>query len=204
MVRRKRQPLRLSGIIHQQEDGNMKIPMQITLRNVDQSEALEARIREKAQKLESFFEHIVSCRVVVDMPHNHKHQGRAFNIRIDVGVPGREIVVNRDRHEDVYVALRDAFDATRRQLEDYVQRMRGDTKHHQEEYIGEVVRLFPEDGCGFILRADGDELYFQRDNVVNPAFHQLNVGDEVKFIEELAAEGPQAKRVSIGRHHVPH
>lgn len=182
----------------------MKIPMQITLRNVDQSEALETRIREKAQKLESFFEHIISCRVVVDMPHNHKHQGRAFNIRIDVGVPGREIVVNRDRHEDVYVALRDAFDATRRQLEDYVQRMRGDTKHHQEEYIGEVVRLFPEDGCGFILRADGDELYFQRDNVVNPAFHQLNVGDEVKFIEELAAEGPQAKRVSIGRHHVPH
>lgn len=181
----------------------MKIPMQITLRNVDQSEALETRIREKAKKLESFFEHIISCRVVVDMPHNHKHQGKAFNIRIDVGVPGREIVVNRDRHEDVYVALRDAFDATRRQLDDYVQRLRGDTKHHQPEYIGAVLRLFPEDGCGFILRADGDELYFHRDNVVSPAFHQLNVGDEVKFIEELAAEGPQAKRVSIGRHHVP-
>ena len=181
----------------------MKIPMQITLRNVDQSEALETRIREKAKKLESFFEHIISCRVVVDMPHNHKHQGRAFNIRIDVGVPGREIVVNRDRHEDVYVALRDAFDATRRQLDDYVQRLRGDTKHHQPEFIGAVLRLFPEDGCGFILRADGDELYFHRDNVVSPAFHQLNVGDEVKFIEELAAEGPQAKRVSIGRHHVP-
>jgi ribosomal subunit interface protein len=181
----------------------MKIPMQITLRNVDQSEALETRIREKAKKLESFFEHIISCRVVVDMPHNHKHQGKAFNIRIDVGVPGREIVVNRDRHEDVYVALRDAFDATRRQLDDYVQRLRGDTKHHQPEFIGAVLRLFPEDGCGFILRADGDELYFHRDNVVSPAFHQLNVGDEVKFIEELAAEGPQAKRVSIGRHHVP-
>lgn len=182
----------------------MKIPMQITLRNVDQSEALETRIREKAQKLESFFEHIISCRVVVDMPHNHKHQGRAFNIRIDVGVPGREIVVNRDRHEDVYVALRDAFDATRRQLDDYVQRMRGETKHHQAEFIGEVVRLFPDDGCGFILRSDGDELYFHRDNVVSPTFNQLNVGDEVKFIEELAAEGMQAKRVSIGRHHVPH
>jgi len=181
----------------------MKIPMQITLRNVDQSEALETRIREKAKKLESFFEHIISCRVVVDMPHNHKHQGKAFNIRIDVGVPGREIVVNRDRHEDVYVALRDAFDATRRQLDDYVQRLRGDTKHHQPEFVGAVLRLFPDDGCGFILRADGDELYFHRDNVVSPAFHQLNVGDEVKFIEELAAEGPQAKRVSIGRHHMP-
>jgi len=181
----------------------MKIPMQITLRNVDHSDALEAHIREKAKKLENFFEHIVSCRVVVEMPHNHKHQGKAFNVRLDIGVPGREIVVNRDRHEDVYVALRDAFDAVRRQLEDYVQRMRGETKTHQPEFIGEVVRLFPDDGCGFILRADGDELYFHRDNVVSPAFNQLNVGDEVKFVEELAAEGPQAKRLSVGRHHVP-
>ena len=181
----------------------MKIPLQITLRNVDHSEALETHIREKAKKLESFFEHIVSCRVVVEMPHNHKHQGKAFNIRIDIGVPGREIVVNRDRHEDVYVALRDAFDAARRQLEDYVHRMRGETKTHQPEYIGQVVRLFPEDGCGFIRRADGGELYFHRDNVVSPAFDQLNLGDEVKFVEELAAEGPQAKRVSVGRHHLP-
>lgn len=181
----------------------MNIPMQITLRNISHSEALEAHIREKAKKLESFFDHIVSCRVVVEMPHNHKHQGNPFNVRIDIGVPGREIVVNRDRHEDVYVALRDAFDAARRQLEDYVQRLHGAVKTHQQEYVGEVVRLFSEDGCGFILRANGDELYFHRDNVVSPAFHQLNVGDEVKFIEELAAEGSQAKRVSIGRHHVP-
>ena len=181
----------------------MKIPMQITLRNITHSDALDAHIREKAKKLESFFDHIVSCRVVVEMPHNHKHQGNPFNIRIDIGVPGREIVVNRDRHEDVYVALRDAFDAVRRQLDDYVQRLHGAVKAHQQEYIGEVVRVFPEDGCGFILRADGDELYFHRDNVVSPAFDQLKPGDEVKFIEELAAEGLQAKRVSIGRHHVP-
>lgn len=182
----------------------MKVPMQITLRNMDHSDALETHIREKAKKLESFFEHIVSCRVVVDMPHNHKHQGKPFNIRLDIGVPGREIVVNRDRHEDVYVALRDAFDAARRQLDDYVHRLRGETKHHQAEYTGEVVRLFPDDGCGFILRANGDELYFHRDNMVSPAFDQLKVGDEVKFIEELAAEGAQAKRVSMGHHHVPH
>jgi ribosomal subunit interface protein len=188
---------------HKEEVGNMKIPMQITLRNVDQSEALETHIREKAKKLESFFDHIISCRVVVDVPHNHKQQGKAFNVRIDIGVPGREIVVNRDRHEDVYVALRDSFDAARRQLEYYVQRLRGVIKTHQSEYIGEVVRLFPEDGCGFIRRADGDELYFHRENVVSPAFDQLNLGDEVKFIEELAAEGAQAKRVSVGRHHVP-
>ncbi|MDP1757156.1 MAG: ribosome-associated translation inhibitor RaiA [Pseudohongiella sp.] len=181
----------------------MEIPIQITLRDVDHSEALETHIREKSKKLENFFDHIISCRVVVEKPHKHKHQGGAFNIRIDIGVPGREIVVNRDRHEDVYVALRDAFDAAKRQLEDYTQRLRGETKLHQPEYIGQVVRLFAEDGCGFIQRADGDELYFHRDNVVSPTFDQLKVGDEVKFVEEMAAEGTQAKRVSLGRHHLP-
>jgi len=177
--------------------------MQITLRNIDHSDALEAHIRNKAKKLESFFDHIVSCRIVVELPHNHKHQGRAFIVRLDINVPGREIVVNRDRHEDVYVALRDAFDAARRQLEDYLQRRRGETKTHQAEYLGVIARLFPDDACGFIQRSNGDELYFHRDNVVSPKYEQLRVGDEVKFVEELAAEGLQAKRVSIGRHHVP-
>ncbi len=113
----------------------MQIPMQITLRNVDHSEALESRIREKAKRLENFFEHIISCRVVVELPHNHKQQGKDFKVRIDVGVPGRELVVNRDHHEDVYVALRDAFDAVRRQLDEYVQRMQGITKNHKIESI---------------------------------------------------------------------
>ena len=179
----------------------MKIPLQITLRDIDHSEALETHIREKAQKLESFFEHIVSCRVVVEMPHKHKHQGKAFNVRVDIGVPGSEIMVNRDSHEDVYVALRDAFDAAKRQLEDYVRRLHGEAKVHEAEYIGQVVRLFPKEGYGFIRRDDGMEFYFHADNVVKPVFDHLKVGDEVKFIEELAAEGPQAKRVSVGHHH---
>ncbi len=181
----------------------MNIPLQITLRDIDHSEALEAHIREKAQKLESFFEHIISCRVVVEVPHKHKHQGKAFNVRIDIGVPGSEIVVNRDLHEDPYVALRDAFDAAKRQLEDYARRLHGQTKAHEAEHTGQVTRLFPKKGYGFIRRSDGKELYFHADNVVNPVFDHLKVGDEVKFIEELAAEGPQAKRVSVGHHHIP-
>jgi cold shock CspA family protein len=118
-------------------------------------------------------------------------------------VPGSEIVVNRDQHEDVYVALRDAFDAARRQLEDYGRRLRRETKTHPQEYTGLVARLFPEEGYGFIRRADGNELYFSFDNLVNTTFDQVKTGDEVKFIEEMAAEGPQAKRVSVGQHHIP-
>jgi ribosomal subunit interface protein len=109
----------------------VQIPLQITIRDVDHSEALETRIRDKAKKLEEFFKHIMSCRVVVEAPHKHHHQGKQFNVRIDIGVPGSEIVVNRDHHEDVYVALRDAFDAAKRQLEDYARKMRGDIKTHE-------------------------------------------------------------------------
>lgn len=181
----------------------MKTPLQITFRDIERSDALEAHIRDKAEKLETFFEPIMSCRVVVEMPHQHKQQGKVFNVRIDIGVPGNEIVVNRDNHEDVYVALRDGFDAARRQLQDYARRLHGDTKNHATEHVGQVVRLFPAEGYGFIRRTDGDELYFNADNLVNVNFDQLSEGAEVKFIEEAAAEGLQAKRVSVGSHHTP-
>lgn len=109
----------------------MHIPLQITIRNVEHSEALETHIRDKANKLDEFFEHIMSCRVVVEVPHKHHQQGKLYNVRLDIGVPGSEIVVNRDRAEDVYVALRDAFDAARRQVEDYSRKLRGDVKRHE-------------------------------------------------------------------------
>jgi len=108
----------------------MQIPLQITIRDVEHSEALEAHIRDKVKKLEEFFEHIMSCRVVVEMPHKHHHQGKQFNVRIDIGVPGSEIVVNHDHNEDIYVALRDAFDAAKRRLEDYARKIRGNVKAH--------------------------------------------------------------------------
>lgn len=181
----------------------MKTPLQITFRDIEHTAALDTHIREKAEKLETFFEPIMSCRVVVEMPHQHKHQGKFFNVRIDIGVPGSEIVVNRDRHEDVYVALRDAFDAAKRQLDDYSRRLRRETKNHDTEYIGQVVRLFPDEGYGFILRTDGDELYFSSDNLVNTSLNQLSEGVAVKFIEDVAAEGLQAKRVSVGHHQLP-
>jgi len=108
----------------------MQIPLQITIRDVEHSEALETHIRDKVKKLEEFFQHIMSCRVVVEMPHKHHHQGKQFNVRIDIGVPGSEIVVNNDHSEDVYVALRDAFDAAKRRLEDYARKIRGNVKAH--------------------------------------------------------------------------
>jgi ribosomal subunit interface protein len=111
----------------------MQTPLQITVRGTDHSDALEKHIRDKVDKLEEFFDHITSCRVVVELPHKHQHQGKQFNVRIDIGVPGSEIVVNRDHAEDVYVALRDSFDAAKRKLEDYARKIRGDVKTHQSD-----------------------------------------------------------------------
>ncbi len=179
----------------------MQVPIQITFHNIPRSDALEALIREKAGKLEAFHPRITSCRVTVEELGKHGRQGRQFQVRIDVRVPGKEIVANRDHHEDVYVALRDAFASVTRQIEEVAREMRGDVKAHSPVEHGKVARLFFEEGCGFIETPDGRELYFGRDNVVHPAFDQLTPGTEVQFIEEIAAEGAQAKRVSAGKHH---
>jgi len=174
----------------------MKLPLQITLRDFPQSEALEAAIREKAEKLDRFYPHIMSCRVTVEMPGKHKHQGKEFNVRIDLTVPGKEIVSNRNHHEDVYVALRDVFDIAKRQLEDYGRRQRGAVKVHEAENRGQVLRLFPADGYGFLQSLDERELYFSAANVVHPGFDKLREGMLVTYLEEGGGEGPQAKRVS--------
>lgn len=112
----------------------MQIPLQISFRNMDPSPAVEERIRKKAAKLERFNDRIIGCSVVVEAPHRH-HKGKLYNVRVDVSVPGKEVVVDRAKpvdhaHEDVYVAIRDAFDAAVRRLEDQVRRMRGNVKSH--------------------------------------------------------------------------
>lgn len=178
----------------------MQVPLQITVRDMPHSPALEEQIRDRAAKLEEFHDRITSCRVTVEQASQHQHKGRHFRVSVDVRVPGREIVANRDHHEDVYVALRDAFDAVKRQLEETARLQRGEVKVHQVPQHGEVARLSIADGVGFIRTADGRELYFSRENVVHPPFDQLEIGAQVQFIEDTAAEGPQAKRVSAGKH----
>ena len=104
--------------------------MQITVRNFRHSDALEAQIRDRVAKLEEFHTRITSCRVTIEESRKHHHQGRLFQVRIDVRVPQREIVATHDHNEDIYVALRDAFDSARRQLEEVVRELRGDVKSH--------------------------------------------------------------------------
>jgi ribosomal subunit interface protein len=178
----------------------MQVPLQITMQGFDHSDALEAGIRERVDKLERFHPRIMSCRVTVEQVRKHHRQGRQFTVRIDARIPGEELVVTRDHDEDIQVALRDAFDSARRQLEEAIREKRGEVKSHEIPQRGRVLRIVADEGYGFIGTADGRELYFSRENVVHPSFEQLELDAEVQFIEELAAEGPQAKRVSAGKH----
>ncbi len=178
----------------------MQIPLQITFHDVTPSEALENHIREKVRKLDQFYSGLIGCKVVVDQPGLHQNKGKPFNIRIDLTVPGGEIVVDRQKDEDVYVALRDAFDAARRKLEDYGRRQRLDVKTHEPVLAGRVVRLVPEERYGFIAGIDGREFYFSAMNLANSTYDQLLEGDEVHFLEDAGSEGAQAKRVTLRKH----
>ena len=109
----------------------MQTPIQITVRDMPHSPALDEHIRAKAAKLEQYCSQITSCRVVAEAPHKHQHQGRQIAVRLDITVPGREIVVNHEHGYDVYIALRDAFEAAKRQVEEYARIRRGETRTRQ-------------------------------------------------------------------------
>jgi cold shock CspA family protein/ribosome-associated translation inhibitor RaiA len=187
----------------------MKIPLQITFRGFPHSDAVEANIREKALKLDQFFPDIMGCHVVVEAQHKHHQHGNLYHVSIDLTVPGREVAVTRDprqhqAHEDVYVAIRDAFDAARRRLEDYARELRGDVKAHEAADHGRIVELVPAENFGRIETADGRLVYFHRNSVLGADFDSLEEGEEVRFAEEPGDLGPQASTVHVlGRHQRP-
>lgn len=181
----------------------MTFPLQITFRNMDKSEALEARIREKAAALTRFEGDIQRCQVVVEAPHRHHHKGKLYTARIEVIVPRGNVVVTRDNqlhhaHEDPYVVVRDAFDAAVRQLEDHVRRLGGQVKRHEEPLLhGRVARFVAEEGYGFIETDEGQEVYFHRNSVTGNGFDRLRVGDAVRLVAGEGDKGPQASTVHV-------
>jgi cold shock CspA family protein len=205
----------------------MKLPLQITFRNVEPSDIAEQWIRTEAEKLKTFYDALMRCRVAVEIPHGHHRKGKSYQVRIDLTVPGGELVINRapdlrDRaraetppkftkrlevespHKNLRIAIHEAFKAAGRRLQDYARRQRGNTKHHEPLPEGKVVRLFHDKGYGFLLTQDGREVYFHKASVLNEGFPRLKVGTPVRFIEELGDKGAQASTVRIvGRNRVP-
>jgi len=134
----------------------MKLPIQVMFRNMDASDAIEEAVRHRIIGLERFHPRLMRCRVVVEAPHRHRKHDLLYRVRVDLTLPGGEIVAGRtptakESHRDVYVAVRDAFVATRRVLQDRVRRQRGQVKDHPSTACARVARMLPKEA-----RTDGD------------------------------------------------
>ena len=119
----------------------MQTPLQITMRDVQHSATLDEGISDKARKLEACYERIIGCHVTVERVQRHQRQGQLFNVHIRLGVPGSEIEVNRNQHENIHVALRDTFDVARRMLENYAHKQRAKDKGGHAPLIWESSEL---------------------------------------------------------------
>jgi len=198
----------------------MTLAPQITFRNMDPSPGLEAAVLKEAARLERYFSRIMSCRVALEGPKREEYGG-LYRVRIDLGVPGEELLVEHNPslhatlasqetvHEtkqsephrerrDPKVAIREAFHEMRRRLQDYVRRIGGQTKKHERLPVGKVIRLSPEEGFGFV-ESEGREIYFHRNSVLGSNFSRLRIGSPVRFAEEMGEQGPQATTVRLVR-----
>jgi ribosomal subunit interface protein len=181
--------------------------IQVTFRELAHSDAIEAYVRKHAAKLERFSGRITGCHVVLEEPHRHQLSGRHFRVRIDLVVPGGEVVVSQApdgdaTSEDAYAAIDQAFDRSVRRLEDFERRRSRNVRRHatarEASYIdGRVAKLWSYEGFGFIEARDGAEVYFHRNSVLGGAFDRLAVGARVRFVEEEGDKGPQASTVML-------
>lgn len=181
----------------------MQTDLQITFRGITTSEAIESYVRSRAEKLERFSERITGCHVMIETPHRHKRHGHHHRVRIDLVVPGNELVVTRDpaerkNNEDVYASIDAAFDDAQRLLEDHVRTQRGDVKRREEHTLhGRVAKLYTHEGYGFLETREGEEVYFHKNSVLNGGFERLQIGTRVRYAEEQGDNGPQASTVAI-------
>ena len=108
----------------------------ISFRGMETSPSAEAQVRRRAEELDQFSDRLGTCRVMLEASHRRHRQGMTYHVSVDLAVPGGKVVVNRDpgedhAHEDLHVAIRDAFDAARRRLQDHMRRLDGQVKHHK-------------------------------------------------------------------------
>ncbi len=171
--------------------------VQLTFRDIPHSDSVAAHVEKRAQKLETFFDRMIRCHVVVEAPHRHSRHGKRYHVRIDMRVPGKELVVSKnldDSKEDLHAAVDDAFADAERVLEGYRSELEPDLKPRHKSPTGVVTKIF--DGYGF-LEHDGREVYFHENSVLGGKFDKLAVGTKVRFAEEDGDKGPQASTVEI-------
>ena len=185
----------------------MQTPVQIDFQGMEAKLEIRSAIAKHIAQLEERFGRVTAGRVVLKAPGGHHRTGGLFEVNIRLALPeGREVNVARtahedERHSDLSFAINDAFKRARRQLQDTVKRQRGEVKQHEAPPIATVARLDPSGEFGFLEAADGREIYFHCNSVLNGGFAGLEVGARVTFAEEMGTKGPQASTVKpMGKH----
>jgi cold shock CspA family protein/ribosome-associated translation inhibitor RaiA len=198
----------------------MQSELHLTFRNIQPSKEIEELIQAEAAKLDSFYSQVMGCHVAVELRHQHRRKGSRYNVTLHLTVPRGEIIVKREpslaayirrlheggikkhaevnaSHKDLRVAITDAFNAARRRLQDFARRQRGDVKTHAPASEARVSKVFEDQGYGFLVTTDGQEIYFHKNSVLRQGFGKLKAGMLVSFVEELGEKGPQASTVRI-------
>ena len=181
----------------------MQTPVEIAFRHYQPSEEVRTEVAAQTRRLEKFGSNLTSCHVVVTGPEGRRRNGGLFHVELRLAMPGRkDVIVDRRHgdaaeHEHALVAIRQAFEAAKRQIEDAERALRGDVKVHAPEHRGRVTKLIAGGDYGFLETGDGREVYLHRNAVLNGAFDRLTVGDEVRFVEEEGVKGPQASSVRL-------
>lgn len=184
----------------------MQVPLEITFRDVERSEPVEAVVRERVDKLSRYFSRIISCKVTLNVPNRTpQYDVRNHQVNIEISVPGEELIVSREPNEhdnfnDIYVTIRDAFDAAEQQLQSYAGRLKEPGKPPDNVPYAVVDRIFRDEGYGFLMTSEGREIYFHENSVAQPGFSKLQEKDAVRFVEARGDKGPQASLVeNLGR-----
>jgi cold shock CspA family protein len=219
--------VRFTGLPHKadcQQGQRVAHPLQVSFLHTQAYDPAEEWVRGAVAKLDSICPTIINCRVVIEMPHREREWGNPYQVRIDISVPGKELVVMhdpdlhstaqhlrlerktkrlevKDSHKNLHSAIHDAFKAARRKLQDYLRVRRREVKTHPAQPRARVSRLFPEKDYGILTMPDGREVYFHRNSVLRNGFERLRIGTEVTFNEEEGVKGPQASTVKPFQNH---
>jgi cold shock CspA family protein/ribosome-associated translation inhibitor RaiA len=184
----------------------MQTPTQIEFEGVQATPELRTSIDEHIAELEGRFGRLTAGRIVVKGPGDRHHTGGQYQVSIRLVLPdGREVNAGRtprkdERYADLTFAVDNAFKRARRQLQDQARLMRGQTKQHENQPIGTIVRIDPSGEFGFLQAADGQEVYFNCNSVVDGA-SRIAPGTRVSYVQQTGQKGPQASTVKIlGKH----
>lgn len=184
----------------------MQVALETTYRGLEKSDAIEALIQEKVDKLERLCNYMNRCEVVIEKVHDRPKSGSPYRVRIDITLPpNHELVADsnpdsQQQYVELDTVIRDAFSKAERQLKEQTRKQR-EFEHSRgasaQETTALVTKLFPEGGYGFIKALDGEEIYFHRNSVLHDDFDRLTVGTGVRYDVEDGNNGPQATSVKI-------